>query len=114
MYLVCDGGGTKTEYLLFDRSGSVWGRGRSKGTNAVFLDLSAAAGARVPPLLAGSGVADEADRLGCQILDFEGASPECGEIAEICCGMPHAEGVWHLRMRENPHCAAALILNLFS
>ena len=43
MYLVCDGGGTKTEYLLFDRSGRIHGRSKSAGTNALFIDPTSAA-----------------------------------------------------------------------
>lgn len=43
MYLVCDGGGTKTEYLLFDRSGRIHGRSKSAGTNALFIDPISAA-----------------------------------------------------------------------
>ena len=43
MYLVCDGGGTKTEYLLFDPSGRVHGRSRTGGTNAIFVNPEAAA-----------------------------------------------------------------------
>ena len=38
MYLVCDGGGTKTEYLLFDKTGRIHGRSKSAGTNALFTD----------------------------------------------------------------------------
>lgn len=43
MYLVCDGGGTKTEYLLFDQSGRIHGRSKSAGTNALFIDPTSAA-----------------------------------------------------------------------
>ena len=43
MYLVCDGGGTKTEYLLFDKAGQVHGRSKSVGTNALFTDPTVAA-----------------------------------------------------------------------
>lgn len=45
MYLVCDGGGTKTEYLLLDRTGRVHGRSKSAGTNALFTDPAMAADA---------------------------------------------------------------------
>lgn len=65
MYLVCDGGGTKTDYLLFDRSGNVWGRGRGKGTNAVFLDLSSAAGA----VRAGIQTCLDQARISAQMLE---------------------------------------------
>ena len=43
MYLVCDGGGTKTEYLLFDKTGRVHGRSKTTGTNALFTDPVVAA-----------------------------------------------------------------------
>ena len=43
MYLVCDGGGTKTEYLLFDRFGQIHGRSKSAGTNVLFIDPTSAA-----------------------------------------------------------------------
>ena len=43
MYLVCDGGGTKTEYLLFDPSGRVHGSIITGGTNAIFVNPEAAA-----------------------------------------------------------------------
>ena len=43
MYLVCDGGGTKTEFLLFDKTGRVWARARSGGANANFTPPQQAA-----------------------------------------------------------------------
>lgn len=43
MYLVCDGGGTKTEYLLFDKTGRVHGRSKTTGSNALFTDPVVAA-----------------------------------------------------------------------
>ena len=43
MYLVCDGGGTKTEFLLFDKAGNVWARARSGGANANFTPPQQAA-----------------------------------------------------------------------
>lgn len=45
MYLVCDGGGTKTEYLLFDTLGHVRGYAKGAGTNAIFTDPERAAAA---------------------------------------------------------------------
>ncbi len=45
MYLVCDGGGTKTEYLLFDTLGHVGGYAKGAGTNAIFMDPECAAAA---------------------------------------------------------------------
>lgn len=36
-YLVCDGGGTKTEFLLFDRQGNVYACDNQSGTNANFI-----------------------------------------------------------------------------
>ena len=44
MYLVCDGGGTKTDFLLFDAAGRVYGRARGAGANATFLPPAQAAG----------------------------------------------------------------------
>lgn len=38
MFLVCDGGGTKTDFLLFSRSGQVFAESKKVGTNAVFLE----------------------------------------------------------------------------
>jgi len=37
-YLVADGGGTKTEYLLFDQTGGTLAYFRTAGANATFLD----------------------------------------------------------------------------
>ena len=45
MYLVCDGGGTKTEYMLFDLSGHIHGFSKTQGTNAIFINPDAAADA---------------------------------------------------------------------
>jgi len=45
MYLVCDGGGTKTEYMLFDLSGHIHGFSKTQGTNAIFINTDAAADA---------------------------------------------------------------------
>ncbi|MEI3014389.1 MAG: hypothetical protein V8T36_06435 [Ruthenibacterium lactatiformans] len=36
LYLVCDGGGTKTDFLLFDKTGRVRGRAQGAGANANF------------------------------------------------------------------------------
>ena len=43
MYLVCDGGGTKTDFLLFDARGTVLACWRGAGTNALFCPVEAAA-----------------------------------------------------------------------
>lgn len=43
MYLVCDGGGTKTDFLLFDARGTVLASWRGAGTNALFCPVEAAA-----------------------------------------------------------------------
>jgi N-acetylglucosamine kinase-like BadF-type ATPase len=45
MYLVCDGGGTKTEYLLFDLSGQIHAYSKGLGTNALFTKPSLAVNA---------------------------------------------------------------------
>ncbi len=37
-YLICDGGGTKTECMVFDSNGVVLGYSKSLGTNAIFED----------------------------------------------------------------------------
>ncbi len=37
-YLVCDGGGTKTDFLLFDKQGRVYAYTRRSGTNVNFID----------------------------------------------------------------------------
>ena len=42
MYLVCDGGGTKTDFLLFDARGTVLASWRGAGTNALFCPVEAA------------------------------------------------------------------------
>lgn len=67
MYLVCDGGGTKTEYLLFDRSGRVWASGKSKGTNAIFVDSSSAVSA------VRAGIQTCLDQAGISVQLLEGA-----------------------------------------
>ena len=36
LYLVCDGGGTKTDFLLFEKTGRVRGRAQGAGANANF------------------------------------------------------------------------------
>ena len=66
MYLVCDGGGTKTEYLLFDPSGRVHGRGRTAGTNAIFVDPRTAAEAVC------GGISDCLSQAGAKETDLEG------------------------------------------
>ncbi len=43
MYFVCDGGGTKTDFLLFDRNGIVLSRAQGSGTNANFVTPDEAA-----------------------------------------------------------------------
>lgn len=43
MYFVCDGGGTKTDFLLFDRNGTVHSQARGSGTNANFVTPDEAA-----------------------------------------------------------------------
>lgn len=43
MYFVCDGGGTKTDFLLFDRNGTVYSQARGSGTNANFVTPNEAA-----------------------------------------------------------------------
>lgn len=42
-YLVCDGGGTKTDSLLFDGAGNVLAWRRKGGSNALFIDPALAA-----------------------------------------------------------------------
>ena len=37
LYLVCDGGGTKTDFLLFEKTGRVRGRAQGAGANANFV-----------------------------------------------------------------------------
>ena len=43
MYLVCDGGGTKTDFLLFEKTGRVRGRAQGAGANANFVPPAEAA-----------------------------------------------------------------------
>lgn len=43
MYLVCDGGGTKTDFLLFDKTGKILAQAAGTGANAGFLDAEIAA-----------------------------------------------------------------------
>ena len=43
MYLVCDGGGTKTDFLLFEKTGCVRGRAQGAGANANFVPPAEAA-----------------------------------------------------------------------
>lgn len=43
MYLVCDGGGTKTDFLLFERDGTVRAQARGSGANANFISSETAA-----------------------------------------------------------------------
>ena len=38
MFLVCDGGGTKTDFIIFSSSGRVYAESRKEGSNAIFLD----------------------------------------------------------------------------
>ena len=38
MFLVCDGGGTKTDFITFSSSGRVYAESRKEGSNAIFLD----------------------------------------------------------------------------
>lgn len=47
LYLVCDGGGTKTDFLLFDQKGNVLARDRQGGANANFIEPQRAADAVV-------------------------------------------------------------------
>lgn len=37
-YLVCDGGGTKTEFVLFDQEGKILSKYLGEGSNALFID----------------------------------------------------------------------------
>ncbi|MDD4574613.1 MAG: BadF/BadG/BcrA/BcrD ATPase family protein [Sphaerochaeta sp.] len=37
-YLVCDGGGTKTEFVLFDQKGTILAKHLGVGSNALFID----------------------------------------------------------------------------
>ena len=48
-YFVCDGGGSKTESLLFDERGRILASAQGKGANALFL----------PPEQAGRQVLDQ-------------------------------------------------------
>lgn len=66
MYLVCDGGGTKTEYLLFDSTGYVHGRSRTQGTNAIFVNPESAADAVC------SGISDCLRQAGAKETDLDG------------------------------------------
>ena len=43
LYLVCDGGGTKTDFLLFEKTGRVRGRAQGAGANANFVPPAEAA-----------------------------------------------------------------------
>lgn len=43
MYLVCDGGGTKTDFLLFEGDGTVCAKARGGSTNANFISPETAA-----------------------------------------------------------------------
>ena len=47
LYLVCDGGGTKTDFLLFDEKGNVLAADRQGGANANFIAPQQAADAVV-------------------------------------------------------------------
>ncbi len=38
MFLVCDGGGTKTDFLIFSSTGFVYAFAEKDGTNAIFID----------------------------------------------------------------------------
>lgn len=37
-YLICDGGGTKTEFVLFDQKGKILSKYFGEGSNALFID----------------------------------------------------------------------------
>ena len=72
MYLVCDGGGTKTEYMLFDLSGHIHGFSKTQGTNAIFINPDAAADAvcgGISDCLQQAGIRDTDLNIGDIIFD---------------------------------------------
>lgn len=66
MYLVCDGGGTKTEYMLFDDQGMVHGHCLTAGTNAIFISAEAAVESVC------TGINACVAEAGCCVDDLEG------------------------------------------
>lgn len=84
LYLVCDGGGTKTDFLLFEKTGRVLGRARGTGANANFVSPDEAARtvcAGVMECLAQAGAALEQVReLVLFIPGFGPAMPRLGAL----------------------------------
>jgi N-acetylglucosamine kinase-like BadF-type ATPase len=64
-YLVCDGGGTKTDFLLFDRQGKVYACDSQIGTNVNFIGKDAALNAVM------SGIENCASRADVQLNKIE-------------------------------------------
>jgi len=63
-YLVCDGGGSKTDFIVFDRDGTVYGYVEKKGTNAIFFGEEDTMGTIC------SGITECTEKSGCGLNDL--------------------------------------------
>ena len=109
LYLVCDGGGTKTDFLLFEKTGRVRGRAQGAGANANFVPPAEAAHtvyAGVMECLAQAGAAPAQVRE--FVLFIPGFRPALPELETLlgsllsCAGPTGCHGFGHLPILAEP------------